>query len=358
MQNFSIENELLYSILLSLLVIVGGFVVSIWLFKLIKRILRNHKNPAYRKIASIIQYPFKIFIILIALSILKSQLELVEDIDLHQFFYLLFLGVATWLIVAVVKSVKHILLSGFDLENADNLKARKIHTQVRVLERIVIFLVIFISFSLALLSFDPIKEIGVSLLASAGIAGIILGFAAQKSISMLLAGFQIAMTQPIRLDDVVIVEGEWGKVEEITLTYVVVAIWDKRRLIVPVNYFIEKPFQNWTRQTAEIIGSVFIYVDYGFPVDKLRAFMDEALKKNPFWDGKVNVLQVTDCTPQSMELRALASAKDSSSAWDLRVQMREDLIGFIRENFPDYLPRSRMWIDPESGMNAGSQNIK
>lgn len=358
MQNFSIENELLYSILLSLLVIVGGFVVSIWLFKLIKRILRNHKNPAYRKIASIIQYPFKIFIILIALSILKSQLELVEDIDLHQFFYLLFLGVATWLIVAVVKSVKHILLSGFDLENADNLKARKIHTQVRVLERIVIFLVIFISFSLALLSFDPIKEIGVSLLASAGIAGIILGFAAQKSISMLLAGFQIAMTQPIRLDDVVIVEGEWGKVEEITLTYVVVAIWDKRRLIVPVNYFIEKPFQNWTRQTAEIIGSVFIYVDYGFPVDKLRAFMDEALKKNPFWDGKVNVLQVTDCTPQSMELRALASAKDSSSAWDLRVQMREDLIGFIRENFPDYLPRSRMWIDPESGMNAESQNIK
>lgn len=350
MENFLTEKELFLSILVSLLVIIGGFVVSIWLFKLIKRILRNHKNTAYRKIAEVIQYPFKVLIILIALSILKSQLKLVEHIDLHQFFYILFLGVATWLIVAVVKSVKHILLSGFDLDDADNLRARKMHTQVRVLERIVVFLVVFISFSLALLSFEQIREIGVSLLASAGIAGIILGFAAQKSISMLLAGFQIAMTQPVRLDDVVIIEGEWGKIEEITLTYVVVAIWDKRRLIVPVNYFIEKPFQNWTRQTAEIIGSVYIYVDYGFPVDKLRAFMDQALKKNPNWDKKVNVLQVTDCTPQSMELRALASAKDSSAAWDLRVQLREELIEFIRQNYPHFLPRSRVRIEPETEM--------
>lgn len=209
-------------------------------------------------------------------------------------------------------------------------------------------MVLFIAFALGLLSFESIKEIGVSLLASAGIAGLILGFAAQKSISMLLAGFQLALTQPIRLDDVVIVEGEWGRIEEITLTYVVVAIWDKRRLIIPVNYFIEKPFQNWTRHTAEIIGTVFLYVDYGFPLDKLRTFMDEALKANPYWDGKAKALQVTDCTEKTMQLRALASAKDSPSAWELRVKLREDLIEFIRLNYPEYLPRARVMIQEES----------
>jgi len=196
-----------------------------------------------------------------------------------------------------------------------------------------------------LLSFESIRQIGVSLLASAGIAGIIIGFAAQKSISMLLAGFQLAITQPIRLDDVVIVEGEWGRIEEITLTYVVVAIWDKRRLVVPVNYFIETPFQNWTRQTAEILGTVFIYVDYGFPVPALREFMTQALADNPHWDGKVNVLQVTNATENTMELRALASAKDSGTAWDLRVKLREDLIEFIRVNYPQFLPRKRVQME-------------
>jgi small-conductance mechanosensitive channel len=345
MQQLSFNNELLNSIIFASLILLGGFMVSIWLFKLIKRLLRNQNNPAYLKVASIIQYPFKVLIILIALSIIKYQFEIVPEFKLGQIFYLLFLGVFTWLIIAVIKAFKTILLSGFKLDTDDNLRARKAHTQIRVFSRIVVFLVLFISVALALLSFEPIRQIGVSLLASAGIAGLIIGFAAQKSISMLLAGFQLAITQPIRMDDVVIVEGEWGKIEEITLTYVVVAIWDKRRLIVPVNYFIEKPFQNWTRQTAEIIGSVFIYVDYGFPIDKLRIFMDESLSKNPHWDGKVKVLQVTDCTEKSMQLRALASARDSSSAWDLRVLLREELIEFIRLNYPEYLPRTRLSLD-------------
>lgn len=319
--------------------------VAIWLFKLIKRAFRHQKNPAFKQIASIIQYPFKVLIILIALTILRYQLEIVQHLNLGQFFYLLFLAVITWLVISVIKAVKVFILSGYNVGDADNLRARKVHTQIRVFERISVFLLLFISLSLALLSFESIREIGVSLLASAGIAGLIIGFAAQKSISMLLAGFQLALTQPIRLDDVVIIEGEWGRIEEITLTYVVVAIWDKRRLIVPVNYFIEKPFQNWTRKTAEILGSVFIYVDYGFPVDKLREFMKESLKNNPHWDGKVSVLQVTDCSEKSMQLRALASAKDSPSAWDLRVKLREDMIEFIRLNYPEYLPQSRLNIN-------------
>ncbi len=347
MQQLRLENELLYSLFISAIIIVGGFLVAIWLFKLIKRLFRNNKNRAYTKIASIIQYPFKVFILLIALAFLRYQLDIGQHIRLGQIFYLFFIAVAAWLAISLIKAFKVVVLSGFNLEDEDNLKARKVHTQIRVFERIAVFLVLFIALSVALLSFEPIRKIGVSLLASAGIAGLILGFAAQKSISMLLAGFQLALTQPIRLDDVVIIEGEWGRVEEITLTYVVVAIWDKRRLIVPVSYFIEKPFENWTRQTSEILGSVFIYVDYGFPVNKLREFMDESLKNNPYWDGEVKVLQVTDCTEKSMQLRALASAKNSSSAWDLRVRLREDIIEFIRINYSEYFPRTRFNMQEE-----------
>jgi small-conductance mechanosensitive channel len=341
------DNEIIYSAAISLLILLGGFIAAIWLFRIIKRIIKNQKNPALIKVASIIQYPFKALILVIAINFVRGHIEsmAIETLDLRQFFYILFLAVMAWLGVSIVKAVKMAIVSGYSVDESDNLKARKIHTQMRVFERIFIFLILFFTLALALLSFEAIRQIGMSLLASAGIAGLIIGFAAQKSISMLLAGFQIALTQPIRLDDVVIVEGEWGRIEEITLTYVVVAIWDKRRLIVPVTYFIDTPFQNWTRQTAEILGSVFIYVDYGFPVDKLRAYMDEALAGNPYWDGNVKVLQVTDCTEKSMQLRALASAKDSPSAWDLRVQLREDLLEFIRRNYPDYLPRSRVNLD-------------
>lgn len=349
MYELIVENQLFYSLLLSAFSLVAGFVVSIWLFRLIKRIFRNKKNPAFHQLASIIQYPFKLIIVLIAVSVLKTQLQIIDHIELQQFFYLLFLAAFSWLAVSIIKAIKVVVLTGYNVDNEDNLQARKIHTQVRVFERIAIFLVVFIASALALLSFDSIKEIGVSLLASAGIAGLILGFAAQKSISMLLAGFQLALTQPIRLDDVVIIEGEWGRIEEITLTYVVVAIWDKRRLIVPVNYFIEKPFQNWTRHTAEILGTVFIYVDYGFPLDKLREFMDESLKNNPFWDGKAKALQVTDCTEKTIQIRALASAKDSPSAWELRVKLREDLIEFIRNYYPAFLPKTRININKEAG---------
>jgi small-conductance mechanosensitive channel len=277
------------------------------------------------------------------------QNSIIEGSNLGQLFYILFLAVITWLAISVIRAVKAVIIANYDVGIEDNLKARKIHTQIKVFERIAVVLVVFFTMAMALLSFEAIRQVGVSLLASAGIAGIIIGFAAQKSLSMLLAGFQLAITQPIRLDDVVIVEGEWGKVEEITLTYVVVAIWDKRRMVLPVTYFIDTPFQNWTRQTSEILGTVFIYVDYGFPVDRLREFMTQSLAENPYWDGKVNVLQVTDCTERSMEMRALASAKDSGTAWDLRVRLREDLIEFIRLNYPAYLPQNRIKMEaPES----------
>jgi len=197
-----------------------------------------------------------------------------------------------------------------------------------------------------LMTFDKVRYLGTSLLASAGVAGIILGFAAQRSIGTLLAGIQIAITQPIRLDDVVIVENEWGRIEEITLTYVVVRIWDKRRLIVPTTYFIEKPFQNWTRVSADILGTVFIYTDYQVPVDKLREEFTRILEKSELWDRKTNVMQVTNATDRTIEIRALMSAADSPTAWDLRVHVREKLITFLQENYPDSLPRTRIEMAP------------
>jgi small-conductance mechanosensitive channel len=240
----------------------------------------------------------------------------------------------SWILIQAVYLIKHFVLGKFDMDDADNLRARKIYTQFRVLENIILFLIIVVALSLILMSFDSIRRIGVSLIASAGVAGIIIGFAAQKAIGTVLAGIQIALSQPIRLDDVVIVEGEWGRIEEINLTYIVVAIWDKRRLVLPTTYFIENPFQNWTRNTSEILGSVFIYADYTLPVDAVREELDRILDGNPLWDGQVKVVQVTDTTERTVEIRALVSAVDSSTAWDLRVEVREKLLFSFRKIIP------------------------
>jgi small-conductance mechanosensitive channel len=203
-----------------------------------------------------------------------------------------------------------------------------------------------------LMVFDSVRQFGASILASAGIAGIVVGFAAQKSIATLLAGFQIALTQPIRVDDVVIVENEWGRIEDITLTYVVVRIWDLRRLVVPITYFIEQPFQNWTRSSADILGTVFLHVDYSMPLDALRAELTRILTASPYWDGKVNVLQVTEAREQTLQIRALASAADASLAWDLRCEIRERLVSFVQRNYPESLPRLRFDAAPSAPGSA------
>ncbi|MDX1328785.1 MAG: mechanosensitive ion channel [Arenibacter sp.] len=250
----------------------------------------------------------------------------------------------TWLILVALKVSKNLIINNYDVGTSDNLKARKIYTQFNILERIFIVVVIVLALGAALMSFESIREIGVSLFASAGVAGIIIGFSAQKLIGSILAGIQIAFTQPIKFDDVVIVEGEWGRIEEITLTYVVIKIWDKRRLIVPTTYFIEKPFQNWTKTSADLMGTVFIHTDYRVPFDKLREELTRILSSTDLWDGKVNVLQVTDAKAQSVEIRALMSAVDSPTAWDLRVLVREKLIGFLQENYPESLPHTRLYL--------------
>ena len=255
---------------------------------------------------------------------------------------ILFTIVFAIILIQSIKILEDYFYYHYDFFNKDdNLKERKIRTQLQFVRRIVISLIILITAGFILLSFENMRRLGAGLLTGVGIGGIIIGFAAQKSLGNLLAGFQIAFTQPIRIDDVLIVEGEWGRVEEITLTYVVLKIWDQRRLILPINYFIEKPFQNWTRVTAELIGAVNIYLDYTAPIDKLKDELAHLLETNRLWDRRVMALQVTDARESSIEIRALVSGRNSSDVFDLRCQVREGLISFIQKNYPECLPKTR-----------------
>jgi small-conductance mechanosensitive channel len=254
---------------------------------------------------------------------------------------LLLIGAVAVVLFQIVDAAAAFILQRHRLDVADNLQARAIHTQVLVLKKVAVTAIGIFTAASMLMVFESVRQFGASILASAGIAGIIVGFAAQRSLATVMAGFQIAMTQPIRVDDVVIVENEWGRIEEITLTYVVVRIWDLRRLIVPIGYFIEQPFQNWTRASAEILGTVFLYMDYTIPVDALRAELSRILRASRLWDGKVDALQVTDAKEHTVEIRALASAADASRAWDLRCEIREQLIRFVQERYPESLPRFR-----------------
>ncbi|MBS2213890.1 mechanosensitive ion channel [Carboxylicivirga mesophila] len=251
----------------------------------------------------------------------------------------------TWLLIEVVGRLKFYLLKRYDITQEDNLKSRKLHTQINLLEKVIVFLILLIGLGLILMSIDSIREIGIGIFASAGVVGIIIGLSAQKIVGALLAGIQIAITQPFRVDDAVLVENEWGWIEEINLTYIVVRIWDKRRLVLPSTYFLEKPFQNWTRTTADIIGSVFIYTDYTISFDALRKELTRLLESTDLWDKKVNVLQVTDAKESNLEIRILVSAKNSPTAWDLRVFIREKMIEFIQTNYPQSLPKTRVMLE-------------
>jgi small-conductance mechanosensitive channel len=243
--------------------------------------------------------------------------------------------------------LEDMLTSGFDISAEDNLEARRVCTQVRGLRNIAGFVIVVATLGLALVTFEQVRELGAGILASAGIATVVIGFAAQRSIATILAGFQIAITQPIRIDDVVIVENEWGRIEEITLTYVVVRIWDMRRLVVPITYFIEKPFQNWTRTSAEILGTVMLHLDYTVPIGELRDELARILATCPKWDGKVSGIQVTDCSERTLTVRALVSARNAGDAWDLRCEVREKLIDYVLLRHPHALPRLRGTLEAE-----------
>ncbi len=271
-------------------------------------------------------------------------------------------GLAHLFVVATIALIGWILMRAVDLSSAryllrfrdniaENYLARKHVTQVRVFKRVIDTLIIIIAVSAALMTFNSVRQYGLSLFASAGAAGIIVGLAARPFLSNLIAGVQIAITQPIRIEDAVIVENEWGWIEDIGSTYVVIRLWDWRRMVVPLSYFIEKPFQNWTRETASLIGSVMLYVDYRTHVSRIRKELEEIVRDSRLWDGAVVSLQVTDTNSTTMELRALISARNASETWDLRCEVREKLICFLQDEMPEALPRQRAELSPPLAMH-------
>jgi len=285
-----------------------------------------------------LQWVAVLFVIRLILPMVLPDTDLTH---LNHIVSLVFIALVSWLLIKAVYVLEDYVVSRFEVDVKDNLRARKIHTQFQVVKRIAVVAVTILALGTMLMTFPKVRQLGTTILASAGIIGIVVGMAAQRTIGNFIAGLQIAFSQPIRVDDVVIVENEWGRIEEITLTYVVVKIWDLRRLIVPITYFIEKPFQNWTRTSADILGTVFIYVDYTVPVDAVREELKRILENSDLWDKKVCVVQVTNTSERTVELRALMSAADASSAWSLRCEVREKLVDFIRKNYPQALPRLR-----------------
>ncbi|WP_063684557.1 mechanosensitive ion channel family protein [Bradyrhizobium stylosanthis] len=270
---------------------------------------------------------------------------------LTSLFVVAFIALIGWISIRVVDMSAARYLQNFR-DVSENLIARKHVTQVRVFKRVTDIIIVIITVSTALMTFDSVRQYGVSLFASVGAAGIIVGLAARPLLSNLIAGLQIAITQPIRIEDAVIIENEWGWVEDIASTYVVIRLWDWRRMVVPLSYFIEKPFQNWTRDTASLIGVIALHVDYRADVPRIRRWLEEAVKQSKLWDGAVVNLQVIDADSRTIELRALVSARNAPQSWDLRCEMREKLIAFIRDEMPEALPRERAILVPSGNDDA------
>ncbi len=327
---------------------------------LVFRVVRKSRTQTQGSILALRQYlakPARAVFLTIALLIVLPMVPRIPALlrdRIEQFAGILLVLFMGWLAVGGVYVFQALMMARFDLTSADNLRARRAYTQIQFFRRILIVMVVLLDAGAMLWSIhDPrLWKYGTGLLASAGLATLVLATAAKSTASNLLAGMQIALTEPIRIDDVVVIAGEWGRIADITSTYVVVTIWDQRTLIVPLSYFIEQPFTNWTRSGSDILGTAFLYVDYSVPVEPLRAELQRIVEQSPLWDKRVCGLQVTDLTAQTMELRCLVSSADSNKNFDLRCDVREKMIEFLRNNYPDSLPTFR--VQMKGGADAPS----
>jgi small-conductance mechanosensitive channel len=319
-----------------------ALVLHTWLRKLTRRLL-GRRYPTLLAIFKQTHGQSRLALLIVAMMIALPVAPIPPDVGqwLSRMLLMAMIGLVGWSAITALHIGANLYLRRFRLDVHDNLLARKHNTQVRVLLRTTDAFLVLLTIGAALMSFPAVRQYGYSLFASAGVAGIVAGFAARPVLSNLFAGVQLAMTQPIRIDDVVIVEGEWGTIEEITTTYVVVRIWDLRRLVVPLSYFIEKPFQNWTRENAALIGVVYFYLDYRAPIGVIRDKLEDIVKQSKDWNGKTVSLLVTDSKESTMEVRAIMSADDASQAWNLRCEVREKMIDFLQREHPEALPRQR-----------------
>ena len=333
-----------------------GAVVHVILFAILRRVTHRTEGAADTSAVNHCSAPAWMLLSVAGSLMVAPPQEALPILGMarHALIIALIIAVA-WTLIALTYVVDDLVREHWDIHRADNLEARKIQTKVRVFRKVAVTLVIILSAAAALMTFPAARQLGASILASAGIAGLVVGFAARPILTNLLAGIQIALTETLNLDDVVIVKGEWGRIEEIASTYVVVRIWDLRRLVVPINYFVEQPFENWTRTTADLLGTVSIRCDYTAPVEdvrrELKRILDDA---DDLWDGKAWGLVVTDTTERAMTLRALMSASDSSKTWDLRCLVREKLIDYFQREHPDALPRLRAETHAVSGDGRAS----
>lgn len=328
------------SVLLMLLV---GFLVHAVLFSVGARLARRTGGPVDELLVSHSRRPARLLIPLAFAMVAWRSVprDAAWAVSGERLLGMLFIVGIAWLLIAMSKLLADWVALRFPVDVAENLQARRIRTQAQIFRRTASTIIAALAIALILMKIPGVENVGASLLASAGIAGIVVGMAARPALSNLLAGLQLALTQPIRLDDVVIVEGEWGRIEEITNTYVVVKIWDLRRLVVPLSHFIEHPFQNWTRSTSTVLGTVFVNVDYTMPIEPVREALHRILKSSPLWDGDVWNLQVVESTDRTLQLRGLMSASDAGKAWDLRCYVREELVRYLCDQHPQHLPRTR-----------------
>ncbi|HEY5678234.1 MAG TPA: mechanosensitive ion channel domain-containing protein [Myxococcales bacterium] len=333
-----------FTLALMALALAGALVAHALLLRVMRRTLRG--GEFWRSLLVRTSAPGRLALVVAALSaaLAASPLTSRETALAQHAFGIAFIVLLGWAVVIGIDVGSELYLRRIGADLADNLLARKHATQVRILQRAAHVVIVFLTAAMALMTIGQVRQWGVSLLAAGGAATLIVGLALQPLLSNLIAGIQIAMTQPIRIDDQVQVENEVGAIEEITATYVVVRLWDERRMLLPLTYFLQKPFQNWTRETANRIGAVVLHVDYATRIDPLRTRLTELLKASPLWDGRVNAVQVSDAKERSMQVTCLMSAADSGKLSDLCSAVREALIVYLRDNFPEALPRDRLEI--------------
>jgi len=316
------------------------------LLVMIKRTIFWVKNMPAQYLEMLTKYWQTPLIISVMIIVLHVILTMTTDVVANKFYQqglkISMIAMLTWAAIQAVRMTRDIIVSRSLQGGGNNLDVQRINTQVSILVKIIVRVLLVVGISSVLITFPQIRELGISILASAGIAGVIFGFAAQKSLGSVLAGVQIAFTQPIKIGDEIVVEHESGVVEEINLTYVVMRTVDKRHFVIPINYFIDHIFQNWTRNSSELVGVVYIEVDYTAPVNKIREELDIILQETDLWDGRIKSLQVSNAKSQTIELRILVSACNPAAAWNLRCYVREKIITFLQNNYPQCLPKMRL----------------
>jgi small-conductance mechanosensitive channel len=321
----------------------GALLVTLVTGRITARLARSESQPFWGRLRRRWHRPWTVTLLSVALLAAQPSAGLHGEPanGVRHLLVVTTIAAVSWLATAVLFLVEDAALRHVRVDMTDNRRARKVQTQLTALRRLTAVVVTLVAASAIFMTFDALRTYGASILASAGVAGVIAGLAAQTTLANVFAGLQLVFTDALRIDDVVVVEEEWGRVEELTLTYVVVNLWDERRLVLPATYFTTTPFQNWTRSESRVIGAVVLYLDHSTPIPELRAEAQRIIEKNPLWDRRDWTLQVVDTTEHSIVVRVLASAADSASAWDLRCDVREHLLGWLRDNHPNSLPRLR-----------------